>query len=94
MRDQGITAEFVTRDEEEAMGVSGRIAVTNNGQIEQFADPFKLYARSVSPFVMLFVGLSTRFSGVVSGSAVGVARIDTGYGTFRAQSDLVVRTHP
>lgn len=92
LRDRGITAIFVTHDQEEAMGVSDRIAVMNNGRIEQFADPSTLYARPTSPFVMDFVGLSTRFSGVVSSSADGVASIDTGYGTFRARSDLAVGT--
>lgn len=92
LRDRGITAIFVTHDQEEAMGVSDRIAVMNNGRIEQFADPSTLYARPTSPFVMDFVGLSTRFSGVVSSSADDVASIDTGYGTFRARSDLAVGT--
>lgn len=88
LRDRGMTAVFVTHDQEEAMGVSDRIAVMNAGRIEQFASPPELYARPQSAFVMDFVGLSSRFSGKVKALDAGVMRIDTGVGEIRARGAL------
>ncbi|EAQ05335.1 ABC transporter ATP-binding protein [Yoonia vestfoldensis] len=92
LRSRGITAIFVTHDQEEAMGVSDRIAVMNSGRIEQFADPSTLYAQPASPFVMDFVGLSTRLTGHVIAQADGIATVKTHVGKVRANSQLVVGT--
>jgi len=84
LRDREMTAIFVTHDQEEAMGVSDRIAVMNAGRIEQFASPSALYARPATAFVMDFVGLSSRIAGrVVAKSADGV-EIETAYGRVNA----------
>ena len=85
LRDRGMTAIFVTHDQEEAMGVSDRIAVMNAGRIEQFASPSELYARPQSAFVMDFVGLSTHLSGTVADATGDRLRIDTGHGTVHAR---------
>jgi len=92
LRDRGMTAVFVTHDQEEAMGVSDRIAVMNAGRIEQFADPSTLYARPASPFVMDFVGLSSRLSGRVVASEGAVVTVDTALGRIRAPGDLATGT--
>lgn len=88
LRKRDITAIFVTHDQDEAMGVSDRIAVMNAGQIEQFASPAELYARPASAFVMDFVGLSTRLSGEVVHSKDDTLSIDTAYGTVTAPGAL------
>jgi len=85
LRDRGMTAIFVTHDQEEAMGVSDRIAVMNAGRIEQFASPSELYAKPQSAFVMDFVGLSTRLSGAVADADGDRLRIDTEYGRIHAR---------
>ncbi|MFT6104996.1 MAG: putative spermidine/putrescine transport system ATP-binding protein [Paracoccaceae bacterium] len=87
LRSRNITAIFVTHDQEEAMGVSDRIAVMNSGKIEQFAEPSTLYARPASPFVMDFVGLSTRLSGRVTAQAGGIVTVQTSAGALRAHGD-------
>lgn len=92
LRDRGITAIFVTHDQEEAMSVSDRIAVMNAGRIEQFADPSALYARPASPFVMDFVGLPTRIEGTVTAAEHGRLRVDTRHGLLWGLSDLPVGT--
>lgn len=74
------------------MAVSDRIAVMNAGRIEQFADPSTLYARPASPFVMDFVGLSTRMTGTVASTAGGEIVVDTAHGPVRAQAGLSVGT--
>jgi len=51
-----VTTIFVTHDQEEAMEVSGQIAVINEGRIEQTGTPDELYDRPANAFVMRFVG--------------------------------------
>ena len=92
LRDRNMTAIFVTHDQDEAMGVSDRIAVMNAGQIEQFATPSELYARPASAFVMDFVGLSTRISGEVIESTENRSTIRSAYGTFHAPGTFVPGT--
>jgi putative spermidine/putrescine transport system ATP-binding protein len=57
-RDVGITFVFVTHDQEEALTMSDRIAVFNDGRVEQVATPVELYERPSSRFVAGFVGTS------------------------------------
>jgi putative spermidine/putrescine transport system ATP-binding protein len=57
-RDVGITFVFVTHDQEEALTLSDRIAVFNDGRVEQVASPVELYERPATPFVAGFVGTS------------------------------------
>ncbi|MGY9048131.1 ABC transporter [Puniceibacterium antarcticum] len=90
LRDRGITAIFVTHDQEEALGVSDRIAVMNGGKIEQFADPSTLYARPKTPFVMDFVGLSLRLSGRVIEHRAASSVIETAQGQIVAPVELPV----
>lgn len=80
LRANGITAIFVTHDQEEAQAVSSRIAVMNAGRIEQYADPMTLYAHPASAFVLDFVGLSTRLEGRVTSAAGGEIAVDTALG--------------
>jgi putative spermidine/putrescine transport system ATP-binding protein len=60
-RELGITFIFVTHDQEEALTLSDRIAVFNDGRIEQLGTPFELYERPTSHFVADFVGTSNLF---------------------------------
>jgi len=59
----GITFIFVTHDQEEALTMSDRIAVFNEGKIEQVGTPSEIYERPGSPFVAGFVGTSNLISG-------------------------------
>jgi putative spermidine/putrescine transport system ATP-binding protein len=54
----GITFIYVTHDQDEALTMSDRIAVFNNGRIEQVATPAELYEHPASEFVAGFVGTS------------------------------------
>lgn len=51
-----LTAIYVTHDQEEALELSDRIAVFNQGHIEQIADPIELYNHSANEFVCNFIG--------------------------------------
>jgi len=57
-RQLGITFIFVTHDQSEALSMSDRVAVFNNGRIEQVDTPRELYMRPKTPFVAEFVGTS------------------------------------
>src|SRR5512138_464457 len=67
----GITFIFVTHDQEEALTMSDRIAVFNEGRIEQVGTPAEVYERPASPFVAGFVGTSNLISGDVAKRATG-----------------------
>ncbi len=62
-RDVGITFVFVTHDQEEALTMSDRIAVFNEGRIEQVASPARLYEQPATAFVAGFVGTSNLVTG-------------------------------
>jgi putative spermidine/putrescine transport system ATP-binding protein len=61
-RELGITFIFVTHDQEEALTLSDRIAVFNEGRIEQLGTPQEIYENPQSPFVADFVGTSNLFT--------------------------------
>ncbi|MGH7003072.1 MAG: ABC transporter ATP-binding protein [Alphaproteobacteria bacterium] len=81
----GITTLFVTHDQEEALALSDRIAVVNEGRIAQVGTPEQLYRRPATRFVAEFIGEANVFrgrAGVVRGGAVEV-RLESG-ATMRA----------
>lgn len=55
-REVGITTVYVTHDQEEAMAISDRIAVINEGEIQQIGTPQAVYHRPVNEFVASFIG--------------------------------------
>jgi putative spermidine/putrescine transport system ATP-binding protein len=62
-REVGITFVFVTHDQGEALGMSDRIAVFNEGRIEQVGTPAEIYERPATPFVAGFVGVPNLLTG-------------------------------
>lgn len=67
----GITFIFVTHDQEEALTMSDRIAVFNQGTIEQIGSPSDIYEKPASAFVAGFVGTSNLVSGEVAKRITG-----------------------
>ncbi len=70
-RDVGITFVFVTHDQEEALTMSDRIAVFNDGRVEQVAAPAQLYEAPASSFVAGFVGTSNLLTGETARVVLG-----------------------
>ncbi len=62
----GITVVYVTHDQSEALTMSDRIAVFNDGIIQQLASPEDLYERPDNSFVAQFIGENNKLIGVVS----------------------------
>ena len=60
-----ITSVFVTHDQEEALEVADRVAVTNEGRVEQIGTPDEIYNNPASPFVYEFIGNVNLFRGRV-----------------------------
>lgn len=75
-----ITFVYVTHDQGEALTMSDRIAVFDQGVIQQLASPKELYEAPANPFVAQFIGENNKLSGdvcTVSDSACQI-RVDTG----------------
>ena len=70
-REVGITFCFVTHDQEEALTMSDRIAVFNDGRVEQVATPTALYESPSSSFVAGFVGTSNLLTGADARAVIG-----------------------
>ncbi len=94
LRDAGATAVFVTHDQEEALSLTDRVAVMNQGRIHQLADPHTLYTRPASRFVAEFVGEAD----VLPGERAGEFQVDTPVGRLATAEpvtatsvDVVVR---
>jgi len=68
----GITFIFVTHDQGEALSMSDRVAVFNNGRIEQVDSPRELYMRPRTPFVAGFVGTSNVFDPAMASNVCGM----------------------
>jgi len=79
-KELGITTIFVTHDQEEALSMSDRVMVMNEGRIEQIGTPFEVYNRPTTPFVASFVGTLSMLNGTVDNIAKGVVK--TGGATF------------
>jgi putative spermidine/putrescine transport system ATP-binding protein len=70
-RDVGITFVFVTHDQEEALTMSDRIVVFNQGRIEQVGTPADVYERPATDFVAGFVGTSNLLRGEAARAVIG-----------------------
>jgi spermidine/putrescine transport system ATP-binding protein len=76
----GITFIYVTHDQEEALTLSDRIAVMNNGRILQLGSPSEIYERPRTRFVADFIGQTNFFEGVVESEDGGVVVVRTADG--------------
>jgi iron(III) transport system ATP-binding protein len=72
----GLTAVYVTHDQEEALAVSDRIVVMQAGRIAQIGTPRDLYERPASPFVADFIGDANLITGHVSNGRFVAADLD------------------
>ena len=63
----GVTTIFVTHDQEEALELADRVAILNQGRIEQIGTPDQVHDQPASAFVCGFVGEANSFEGQVNG---------------------------
>ena len=76
----GITVVYVTHDQGEALTMSDRVAVFNDGRIQQLAPPADLYERPDNSFVAQFIGENNKLLGTIEELSDGKAlvRLETG----------------
>ena len=79
-REVGITFVYVTHDQNEALTMSDRIAVMNDGAIEQLGSPREIYEHPATKFVAGFIGTSNLLSGQVTSLDSDSAVLDLGEG--------------
>ena len=95
------TVLYVTHDQEEAMSLSSRVIVMNQGRIEQIGSPSAIYDQPATRFVQDFVGQTIRVTGTVNTDATQVA-IGSGMipiagerpATMRAGGEIEVSMRP
>ncbi len=75
-REVGITFVYVTHDQNEALTMSDRIAVMNDGAIEQLGPPREIYEHPATRFVAGFIGTSNLLAGTLARVADGVGIIE------------------
>ena len=81
----GITAIYVTHDQEEALAISDRIAVMRAGALEQVDKPDVIYRNSSTPFVADFLGVTNLLSGKITRHEGPRAVITAGATEFRME---------
>ncbi len=72
----GVTVVYVTHDQSEALTMSDRIAVFNDGVIQQLSSPDDLYERPESSFVAQFIGENNKLNGTVKAIADGMCDVE------------------
>ncbi len=81
----GVTVVYVTHDQAEALTMSNRIAVFNDGVVQQLSTPDELYERPVNSFVAQFIGENNKLRGTVA--EIGADRV----ATVKLESGDIVR---
>jgi spermidine/putrescine transport system ATP-binding protein len=82
----GITFLYVTHDQEEAMRMSDRVVIMNQGAIEQIGTPREIYTRPATAFAASFIGSSTLWEGTVSSVGGDGIVVEVGGEPLRAES--------
>ena len=86
----GVTVVYVTHDQGEALTMSNRIAVFNDGKVQQLSGPNELYETPVNSFVASFIGENNTFTGTVKEIASGSAKIETDSGETIVANPIAV----
>ena len=87
----GITAVYVTHDQSEAMNMSDRIVVMNDGIIEQIGSPRDIYSKPQSVFVANFIGQVNVLECKVSRKKDNITDLDYNGQKIRAQQEISLR---
>ena len=79
-KETGITFVFVTHDQEEALTMSDRIAVINQGSIQQIGNPEEIYEKPSNQFVANFIGEANLILGKCEKTGInGICKLQTGH---------------
>ncbi|MBW8636128.1 ABC transporter ATP-binding protein [Hoeflea sp. WL0058] len=91
-RKTSVTFIYITHDQGEALAMSDRVAVMNEGRIEQVASADDIYNRPQTAFTATFVGEQNVFTGKVTSAVGNEVAVETGQGTLYGvnRNDLAV----
>ena len=84
----GITFIYITHDQGEALTMSDRVGVMNDGELEQVGTCYDVYEAPCTPFVATFVGENNAFFGKVEKVESGKVKVQTGGSSFIGQAGL------
>ncbi len=87
----GMTALYVTHDQEEAFAVADRLVILNEGHVEQIGSPPEVYHNPANTFVARFLGLTNLLDGQVIAVGDGLVHAATALGAFVFYSDGTAR---
>jgi iron(III) transport system ATP-binding protein len=90
----GITSVYVTHDQEEALAISDRVVVMNQGVIEQIGSPHELYTRPATRFVADFIGSANFVPGRYDGRVIDVLGYRYEHEQAIAPGDVTVMVRP
>ena len=90
----GISFVFVTHDQEEALTMSDRVAVMNEGRVEQCGPPREIYEAPATLFVADFLGVSNLIAAESAGSGADGCRLAVGDFSLRAEQGELAATGP
>ncbi len=88
----GVTVVYVTHDQGEALTMSNRIAVFNDGKVQQLSSPDKLYEEPVNSFVAEFIGENNRFSGQVTDDSKDKCKVKLDDGSEILANPIAVKS--
>ena len=88
----GVTVVYVTHDQGEALTMSNRIAVFNDGKVQQLSSPDKLYEEPVNSFVAEFIGENNTFTGEVTDISKEKCKVKLDSGTEIISNPIRVKS--
>jgi putative spermidine/putrescine transport system ATP-binding protein len=88
----GVTVVYVTHDQSEALTMSNRIAVFNDGHVQQLSGPNELYETPVNSFVAEFIGENNTITGTVKEISGNQAKVETDKGESVIANPIAVKS--
>jgi len=85
VKDNGLTAIYVTHDQEEALAMADRIAILNEGRISQVGPPEEIYRSPVDAHVAQFIGETNLIPGTIQSVNMGEAQVKTAGGMIKGR---------
>jgi putative spermidine/putrescine transport system ATP-binding protein len=94
LREFGITAVYVTHDQQEAMSLGDQVVVLDKGEIMQKGTPFEIYARPANDFVANFIGSANLFDVEIPAATNGIRKVKARFGDLPIPEEQFQRLWP
>jgi putative spermidine/putrescine transport system ATP-binding protein len=94
LSDLGVTTLYVTHDQEQAMSMCDRIAVMNDGVVEQVGTPSGIYESPENAFVANFIGTSNLLTGRIRNGRIDFGFAEIGADGLQADGEAMIAVRP